>query len=441
MAAPDLAVRGRFPVGARPHGAETGALSAARAAACHCRGLRANPSAMTPGARKSAAIDLLDAILGGEPAERALTRWARASRFAGSKDRAAVRDIVFDALRRRRSLGHRGGGNTGRAIVIGQAVDAGADLDALFTGDGFDPAPLDAQERGALARPAADAPAPVRLDYPDFLHDELAASLGADFEPVLEAMQRRAPVDLRVNSLKTTVNAAIVVLARDGVRATPQPLSPQALRVEENPRLVSASRAYTQGMVELQDLSSQRIADAAGAAPGMTVLDYCAGGGGKTLALAAAMQGCGALYAYDANPRRMRDLPPRARRAGADVSVLATEDLASLERGCDLVLVDAPCSGTGAWRRKPEGKWRLTLEALEAFAPLQDAILDAAAALVRPGGALVYVTCSLLARENEDRADAFAARHPGWRREDMLRLGPLDDGDGFFSVRFRTPER
>jgi 16S rRNA (cytosine967-C5)-methyltransferase len=192
-------------------------------------------------------------------------------------------------------------------------------------------------------------------------------------------------------------------------------------------------------MVELQDVSSQVVAESAGAAPGMTVLDFCAGGGGKTLALAAAMRGEGRLLAWDANPRRMADLPERARRAGARVRILEPDELASLGPVCDLVLVDAPCSGVGAWRRKPEGKWRLTPETLAGFPPLQDEILDAAAARVRPGGALVYATCSLLRAENEERAAAFAARHPDWRAGPARRLSPVDGGDGFFVARFTAP--
>jgi 16S rRNA (cytosine967-C5)-methyltransferase len=397
---------------------------------------------MTPGARLSAAIELLDAILAGEPAERELTRWARASRFAGSKDRAAVRDLVYDGLRRRRSLGWKGGGDTGRAILLAStAGEEGAELDALFTGEGFDPPPVTAAERERLARGLAAAPDPVRLDYPDFLDGALRASLGDGFEPVLAAMQARAPVDLRVNRLKTNLDAATVVLARDGVQVERHPLARDALRVLENPRLVSASRAYTQGMVELQDASSQLVVETAGVLPGMTVLDYCAGGGGKTLALAAALQGRGRLLAWDVNPRRMADLPDRARRAGAEVRILTDAERAALKPVADLVLADAPCSGTGAWRRKPEGKWRLDPAGLAGYPPLQDAILDAAAAKVRPGGLLVYATCSLLAEENEDRARAFATRHPRWTPEGERRLSPLDGGDGFFIARFRAPAR
>jgi 16S rRNA (cytosine967-C5)-methyltransferase len=396
---------------------------------------------MTPGARLSAAIELLDAIIANEPAERVLTRWARASRFAGSKDRAAVRDLVFDGLRRRRSLGWLGGGDTGRAIVLAGLHEEGAELDALFTGEGFDPAQTTATERAALERDPAGAPPGVRLDVPDFLLDELAASLGADHDAVLAEMQARAPVDLRVNTLKSNPGAATVVLARDGVLVTTLAQAPSALRVVQNPRLVSASRAYTQGMVELQDLSSQLAAAFAEARPGMTVLDYCAGGGGKALALAAAMAGEGRLMAWDANPRRMQDLPVRARRAGARIEVLDAATRAALGPVCDVVFVDAPCSGTGAWRRKPDGKWRLTPRRLASFPPLQDAILDEAMRHVRPGGRLVYATCSLLRSENEDRTDAFLARHPGWTLADARRLGPLDGGDGFYVAAFQAPGR
>ncbi len=394
---------------------------------------------MTPAARLSAAIELLDAALSGEPAERALTRWARASRFAGSKDRAAVRDLVYDALRRRRSLAWAGGADTGRAILLAQAAAEGADLDALCTGDSFDPAPLTTDERARLAADRPPAPDPVRLDYPDFLDAPLRASLGVDFESVLAAMQARAPVDLRVNTLKTNPGAAIVVLARDGVHAAPHPLAPHALRVVDNPRGVAASRAYTQGMIELQDVSSQLVATVANARPGMTVLDYCAGGGGKTLALAAALAGRGTLFAWDANPRRMADLPERARRAGAAVRLLERADLDRLGPACDLVLVDAPCSGTGAWRRKPEGKWRVTPAEIAAFPALQAAILDAASQHVKPGGRLVYATCSLLGVENEAQAAAFSARRPDWTPEIARRLSPLDGGDGFYVARFRAP--
>ena len=396
---------------------------------------------MTPGARLSAAMGILDAVLAGEPADRALARWARASRFAGSKDRAAVRDLVFDALRRRRSLAWAGGAKTGRAILLAGRAAEGGDLDALCTGLGHDPAPLTPAERARLAAPPPAPCDPVRLDYPDFLDAPLREALGSGFEAALAAMRSRAPVDLRVNALKADAAEALAALAGEGVIAEPHPLAPHALRVTGNPRAVAATRAYLRGLVELQDVSSQLVAHLCEARPGMTVLDYCAGGGGKTLALAAEMDGRGRLMAWDANPRRMADLPERARRAGAGPRLLDARALARLGAVCDLVLADAPCSGSGAWRRKPEGKWRATPGAIAAFPPLQDAILEAARAHVRPGGALAYATCSLLRAENEDRAAAFLARHPDWRLEAERRLGLAEGGDGFYFARFRAPGR
>jgi 16S rRNA (cytosine967-C5)-methyltransferase len=194
-------------------------------------------------------------------------------------------------------------------------------------------------------------------------------------------------------------------------------------------------------MVELQDVSSQAVAATAGARPGMTVLDYCAGGGGKTLALAAAMEGEGTLLAHDVNPRRMSDLPARARRAGAHVEILPPEALARRAPRCDLVFVDAPCSGTGAWRRTPEGKWRLRPADLGRLTRLQDRILAEAAGYVRPGGRLVYATCSFLAAENAERVARFRRDRPDWRLLDERSLGPLDGGDGFYVARLQAPAR
>ena len=233
-------------------------------------------------------------------------------------------------------------------------------------------------ERAALARDLGDAPEAVRLDYPDFLHDELRASLGEDFVPVMAAMRDRAPVDLRVNTLKTNADAATVVLARDGVSVARHPLARNALRVLENPRLVAASRAYTQGMVELQDASSQVVAETAGARPGMTVLDYCAGGGGKTLALAAELAGRGRLIAWDANPRRMADLPERARRAGAEVRDPERRRVRRAEAGLRPGARRRPLLGHRRLAAQARGQVAADPRGARRFPPLQDAILDAA---------------------------------------------------------------
>ncbi len=392
---------------------------------------------MTPTARLSAAIALLDQILTGDPAERALTRWARASRFAGSKDRAAVRDIVFDALRRKRSLAHLAGAMTGRGLVMAQQFSSGAALSTLFGDFRFAPEALTEAELAQLSN-SGPASRPVQLDYPDFLDPELTRSLAENLEPVMQAMQSRAPVDLRVNTLKTTVEEAQNYLARDLIFTEVIEGVEGALRITENPRKLNGSLAYRYGFVELQDVSSQLVSKLAGAKPGMKVLDYCAGGGGKTLALAAEMHGKGQLFAHDANPLRMKDLPERARRAGADIQVVSPDHIETAAK-CDLVLVDAPCSGSGAWRRNPDSKWRLTEQRLEDLVALQREILQKAKTRVGANGMLAYATCSLFCRENTDQMGWFQSQNEGWSVIRQQSLSPLTGGDGFFiSVLKRT---
>lgn len=378
---------------------------------------------MTPGARASAAIAVLDRILGGEPAEKALTNWGRASRFAGSGDRAAVRDLVFDALRRRSSSAALGGGLTGRGLILGLARSSGQE--ALFSGEGHAPVPPGPDEAGR------EPDAGERLDLPDWLVPHLRDSMGADFAAVADALRSRAPVFLRVNLGKSDRPAAIAHLAEEGIVARPHPLAASALEVTENARKIQTSQAYLTGLVELQDASSQAVVQALPLADGMKVLDHCAGGGGKTLAMAARAEL--QLFAHDAYPRRMTDLPERARRAGARVTLT---DRPETDAPYDLILVDAPCSGSGSWRRDPEGKWKITPETIAEIEKTQISILDRVAPLLRTGGVLAYVTCSLLRRENGAQARAFLTRHPGWHLDHELTLTPLQGGDGFYLALF-----
>lgn len=376
---------------------------------------------MTPAARAAAAIQILDAILQGEPAEAQLTRWARASRFAGSGDRAAVRDLVYDTLRRRRSRAALGGGETGRALVLGACRDSGTDPEAIFTGEGHAPLPLTAAERAAGRDPT---PAEA-TDLPDWIAQEMATDLGADFPEVAAALRDRAPVWLRANLARITADAARQALAAEEILADPDPRCETALRVTRGERRIQASAAYRDGLVELQDLSPQMACAALPVAPGTSVLDFCAGGGGKSLALAAR----GArVTPWDAAPARMRDLPARAARAGVTVRIAGEEP-----RGLyDLVVTDVPCSGSGTWRRTPDAKWRLTAEDLGRLVETQATILDRAARHVRPGGRLAYMTCSLLARENGNQVARFLDRHPDFRQQGMTTMTPLTASDGFF---------
>lgn len=388
---------------------------------------------MTPEARIAAAIEILDGVIAGAPAEQALTGWARSHRFAGARDRAAIRDLVFDALRCRRSaLARAGGGEeNGRALMVGQVAAAGGDPASVFTGAGYGPAPLDPGERAALAAAAGAAvPELVALDCPDWIAPALRHALGPDFAPVLSRMRERAPVFLRVNARRATREGAAAALVAEGIAARPASDVSFALEITENAQKLKASRSYLDGMVELQDLSPQAAVEGLPFEPGMRVLDYCAGGGGKALAIAA--RGVAEVTAHDADPRRMADLPARAARAGVRIGTAATAALAG--RRFDLVLADVPCSGTGTWRRTPDAKWRLTPARVDELCRLQAAILDRAAAHVGPGGHLAYMTCSLLEAENRGQIDAFLARTAGWRLAAERLFTPLSGGDGFYSA-------
>lgn len=381
---------------------------------------------MTPAARIQAAIEILDEILGGKPAEQALTSWARRSRFAGSKDRAAIRDHVFDALRARRSLAARGGAATGRGLVIGLMRAQGQEIAALFTGDRHAPGTLTDVERAVGRDPLPGAEA---ADIPDWLWPDFAASLGGNAEAAGQIMQSRAPLHLRANLLKVDRNGAIALLAEEGIVARPHPACATALEVVEGARKVAQSRAYQLGMVELQDATSQAIVERLPLQPGMRVLDFCAGGGGKTLALAARLRG--EVLAHDAAPQRMRDLPARADRAGAKVRLIASDAVAR-EAPFDLVLADVPCSGSGSWRRAPDGKWTLTPDRLHDLGRIQSEILGKVAGLVAPGGHVAYATCSMLRMENDDIVARFLAQTPGWELSDRAQWTVLDGTDGFY---------
>lgn len=375
---------------------------------------------MTPAARISAAIAILDRILQGEPAEPALLRWARGSRFAGSGDRAAVRDLVFDSLRRLRSRAAWGGGMSGRAIMIGACREHGEDPARLFTGEGHAPPPLSAAEIAAGHPPDGhDA-----LDLPNWLLPLWRASLGDRADPVALLMRDRAPVWLRANPLRGTAEELRGRLAEDGIEVLPHPDLPTALQVTAGQRQVAASRAWREGWIELQDLSPQLACEAL--PPKGSVLDYCAGGGGKALAMAA--RGAGPITAHDVDFNRMKDLPERAARAGVRI---ARAQPGQVGGTYDLVIADVPCSGSGSWRRSPDAKWRLTRGDLDRLRATQAGILRRAADFVASGGHLAYMTCSLLAGENRDQIDGFLQSHPGFSRIRCHDYTPLRESDGF----------
>jgi len=410
---------------------------------------------MTPRARLAAAIEVLAEIeKRRRPAADALKDWGLSHRFAGSGDRAAIAGLVYDALRRRASSAHIMGEESARAVMLGMLrlernLSAEA-IAALADGSRFAPSPLSAHERARLAGgDLAGAPAWVAGDYPQWLDSYLQRSFGEDRAAECAALASRAPLDLRVNTLKADRAAAARALAH--LEAAPTRWSPFGLRIrrsaEERSPAIHAEPAFIKGMVEVQDEGSQLAALLAGAKPGEQVIDLCAGAGGKTLALAAMMENRGQIYATDPDKRRLAPIHARIARAGArDIQVRTPkgeEDLlADLNNRADLVLIDAPCTGTGAWRRNPDAKWRLRPGALALRLREQAQVLDRAAALVKSGGRIAYVTCSLLCEENGDQLCAFLERHPQFTRLPPERMTQaLDErGPAFQAAALLSPE-
>ncbi|MGV6811019.1 MAG: RsmB/NOP family class I SAM-dependent RNA methyltransferase [Brevirhabdus sp.] len=383
---------------------------------------------MTPAARISAAIEVLDLIGSGAPAEQALTNWARANRYAGSGDRAAIRDHVFDVIRRQRSCAAIGGGQTGRALMIGSLVQAGLEPGDFFSGARFAPEPLSADEQSRLAAPPGMDKA-TRLDLPDWAVALCERAFDDRMEAELVRLRDRAPAMLRVNMARTTRKSVQAALAHDGLEANPHSLSPSALELTGHPRKLKQTELFRDGLVELQDAASQAAVDMVPFEAGQSVLDYCAGGGGKTLAMAA--RGPGRFFAHDAQPARMADLPARAIRAGVEVSRLH-QDALKAHAPFDVVICDVPCTGSGAWRRAPAGKWTLNPARMGDLVTLQASILDQAGVLSQ--SVLAYFTCSLFVEENEDQIEAFLSRSDGWHLLKQRRFAPSEGGDGFYAA-------
>lgn len=391
---------------------------------------------MREGARIQAAIDLVAAVDnstrdGGAAADTILRDYFRQRRYAGSKDRRAVGDLLYAVLRRRGELNWRvGDENAGaRLAVLAQVALSGADLSMMngeFAGDPHAPGPIDEPEilllQQALAADFSTAPHWARLNFPAWLEDSLRLRFGDRLDTEMAALAGRAPLDLRINLLRGTPEDALKLLpeaSRGGMIST-------SLRMPTSED-ISRHIAYLGGLVEIQDEASQIGALLTGAAKGMQVLDLCAGGGGKTLAMAAMMGNSGQIYAFDTDRRRLEKLRPRAKRADAR-NIQYLDSPSKLPASVDRVVLDVPCSGTGTWRRNPELRWRLTPERLDALTQLQDELLDRGAALVKPGGQLIYMTCSLLPEECEARADAFLARNPAFASVSWKETWPATEG-------------
>ncbi|UCH73935.1 MAG: RsmB/NOP family class I SAM-dependent RNA methyltransferase [Rhodospirillales bacterium] len=426
---------------------------------------------MTPGARAAAAIEILDAIEvdRSRPADRLIASWFRGRRYAGGGDRREISGLVYTVLRRRAQIDwwieRSGGRRDSRARVLGvlllEARWGAAQLESAFDGGQYRPAPLNQEER-ALAAMAGQSflepaqPLHVRSNIPAWLEEPFRVVLGGSIERELTALMEEASVDLRVNSLKASRRHVMAKLAARGIAVAPTPFSRFGLRLDSRVNL-GETQLLRQGLVEPQDEASQIAALLVEAQPGESVLDFCAGAGGKTLALAADMQNRGRLVATDVSRHRLSRAAPRLARAGitcVERHVLPESDgywPGAREGSFDRVLVDVPCSATGTWRRNPEQRWRLRRQDIAGYRELQAGILDRAARLVAPGGRLVYAACSLLGCEGEGQIRSFLLRNREfqvlpvrkiWPRalsgpcpanDLFLRLLPGRDGtDGFF---------
>ncbi len=368
---------------------------------------------MTPAARIQAAIEILAALdTTQRPADRFLRDWFRSRRYAGSKDRAAIAERVFVILRHRASLAWRMNSEEPRALAIASLLREGVladELDRIFSDDGYGPAPLHDDEGRAVNSPrSAERPAHVRGEFPAWLESELRRAFGENLLDEMAAMTSRATVDLRANLLKASRDEVLTRLQEDGYAVELTPFAPHGLRLASGEgAALSRHPLYFSGAFEFQDEAAQIASHLSGARPEDRVLDLAAGGGGKSLALAADMKNEGEIIACDIRPEALDQLHERATRAGATSIRPHLGEPPSGE--FDIVVVDAPCSGSGTWRRQPELKWRLTAERLGEFCQTQDELLRRAASHVRQGGRLVYMTCSILPRENEDRVEQFLA--------------------------------
>lgn len=381
---------------------------------------------MRLGGRLAAAIDILhDIETRHRPAAEAMRDWGLNHRFAGAGDRAAIGNIVYDGLRRRSAAGWLFDADTPRALAFGgYMLENGMAPEAVnqaLAEDRFAPPPLDEAELRALAaRLGTPLPEAARANIPEWCRPVAVRAFGAAWVEECAALAARPPLDMRANSLKASREKVLAALACAGAAASA--IASCGMRIPpvagdgRHPH-VQAEPAFHKGWFEVQDEGSQIVSELAGAEPGFQVLDFCAGAGGKTLAMAAMMENRGQVHAHDADRQRLAPIFDRLKRAGCrNVQVLADEAaLAPLEGRMDLVVVDAPCTGSGTWRRRPDAKWRLTPQQLEARQGEQTAILDAASRYVRPGGRLVYITCSFFEEENADQAHAFLARNPAFR--------------------------
>ena len=394
---------------------------------------------MTPGARVSATISILDNYLVGMPENKALLNWFRANRFAGSKDRRAIREFFFKCLRFKRSslwpFENAGFHQSGRYLVIGMLKFSDEQLSDIFNDEKYSPEALSEKEKIVIEsfdKIAAKAPFSVKQNFPDFLERILMDSFDINLLENLKCLNERASLFLRVNCIKGTRETVINSLKNEGIIVEVVANSSFGLKVLEKAKELNKSKCYLAGEVEIQDISSQAAVSFINPIKGNKILDFCAGGGGKTLAMASLTLGDSDFYVHDVSQSRLNNLVERCIRAGFKVQILAADVLKNSNHKFDLVVADVPCSGTGAWRRNPGSKWWLTQDKLDELLFKQRNILLTASKYVKSNGAFAYMTCSVLHKENRDQINWFLSVNKNFCLEKDILISPLQGGDGFY---------
>ena len=395
---------------------------------------------MTPGARVSAAIEILDNYFAEVPENKALLNWFRGNRFAGSKDRRAIREIFFKCLRYKRSslwpFEKAGYLESGRHLVIGMLTISVEPLSDIFNEKKYSPESLSVTEKTVIesfSKTLSEAPLSVKLNFPEFLESNLKDSFGDSLSENLNSLNERASLFLRINCIKGTHESVTNRLKEEEIVVETVIKSNYGLKVLKNARALDKSKCYLMGEVEIQDISSQAAVDFINPKRGSKILDFCAGGGGKTLAMASVTLADGEFFVHDASLSRMMNLTKRCSRAGFRVQILNLNELESSNQVFDLVVADVPCSGTGAWRRNPGSKWWLSQNKLDDLLIDQRKILLTASKYVKKGGAFAYMTCSVLKKENRDQIDWFLATNIDFCLEKDISISPLQGGDGFYT--------
>ena len=391
--------------------------------------------------RAAAAINILDDYLKGYPLEKALKQWFKKNRFAGSNDRRNIRDLVFDILRKRLILYYPFQINeyveNGRILVLSYLFlykKGSFSLEDIKKNKYLSP-PINSNELiilNNINRLVKKAPKNISLNYPEFLEEKLSQSLGNNFNAIMELFLKRAPVYLRINQNKINLKEAKIKLENQGIFSEICPSSNYALKVISGEKLIKNSSSYQLGEVELQDLSSQLTTELVQISSGKKILDFCAGSGGKALAIASRLRNKVDIFAYDLNNLKYKNLIYRTNKAGANITIIDSKQLIKYKNFFDIVFVDAPCSGTGTWRRDPKIKWELNDQKLTLLTKNQYSIIKQASSYLKNGGFLIYVVCSLLEDEGDLIIRKYLLHHKNYSKVKSGIFHPINASDGFY---------